>query len=145
MISRTEPENFKKKFDVVSVFIEHNGEVLLLHRQDHKPQGNTWAMVAGKVDEGEELLGAMVREVEEEIGLKTNPADYKYFEGYYVRYPGYDYLYHIYSLSVSEKPELNINQTEHKNHVWITPKEALKLDLIQDEDTCIKWFYKIDD
>ena len=50
MISRTKLENFNKKFDVVSVFIEHDGEILLLHRQDHKPQGNTWAMPAGKVN-----------------------------------------------------------------------------------------------
>lgn len=143
MISRTKLDNFKKKFDVVSVFIEHDGEILLLHRQDYKPQGNTWAMVAGKVDEGEDLLKALVREVEEEIGLKTNLSEYKYFEGYYVRYPGYDYIYHIYHLPVAEKPQLDLNLKEHKNHVWIKPKEALKLNLIQDEDACIKWFYKI--
>ena len=143
MISRTEPDNFKKKFDVVSVFIEHGEEVLLLHRQDHKPQGNTWAMVAGKVDEGEDLLAAMVREVEEEIGLKTNLENYKYFEGYYVRYPGYDYIYHVYHLPFEDRPEINLNTKEHKDHIWIKPEEALKLDLIQDEDTCIKWFYKI--
>ena len=42
--------------DVVSVFIEHNGKILLLHRQDHKPQGNTWAMLAGKVDKSDDSL-----------------------------------------------------------------------------------------
>ena len=39
MISTAEIENFNKKFDVVSVFVEHDGKILLLHRQDHKPQG----------------------------------------------------------------------------------------------------------
>ena len=56
MISRNKIENFNKKFDVVSVFIEHNGKILLLHRQDHKPQGNTWAMLAGKVDKSDDSL-----------------------------------------------------------------------------------------
>lgn len=143
MISKTEPENFKKKFDVVSVFIECAGEILLLHRQDHKPQGNTWAMLAGKVDENEDLLSALIREVEEEIGLKTNPKDYNYFEGYYVRYPGYDYIYHVYHLLFDNKPKIDLNTKEHKNYIWVKPKDALKMDLIQDEDTCIKWFYKI--
>lgn len=143
MISRTEIENFKKKFDVVSVFIDHGPHTLLLHRQDHKPQGGTWAMVAGKVDEGEDLLGALIREVREEIGLATKPEDYSYFEKYYVRYPGYDYLYHVYHLSLAEKPELTLNTQEHKEYRWVTPEEALKLSLIEDEDTCIKWFYKI--
>lgn len=143
MISRTEIDNFNKKFDVVSVFIEHDGEILLLHRQDHKPQGNTWAMPAGKVDAGEDLLNALVREVEEEIGVKTDKNEYKYFEGYFVRYPGYDFLYHIYHLPLKDKPTIDLNLNEHKDMQWIRPEEALKLDLIQDEDVCIKWFYNI--
>ena len=143
MISRTEIDGFTKKFDVVSVFIEHAGEILLLHRQDHKPQGGTWAMVAGKVDEGESLSAAMVREIEEEVGLTFAPEDLKYFEGYYVRYPGYDYTYHVYHLPLSEKPALNLNTQEHKSYTWIKPQDALSLPLIQDEYTCIKWFYNI--
>ncbi|MFH1472822.1 MAG: NUDIX domain-containing protein [bacterium] len=64
MISRTELGGFNKKFDVVSLFIEHEGEILLLHRHDNKPQGNTWSMPAGKVGKDEELLKALVREVD---------------------------------------------------------------------------------
>jgi 8-oxo-dGTP pyrophosphatase MutT (NUDIX family) len=101
-------------------------------------------MVAGKVDQGENLTQALIREVEEEIGLVVRPDDLKYFAGYYVRYPNYDYLYHIYHLSLSEKPVLNVNKDEHKDYRWITPKEALKLDLILDEDSCIKWSYNIE-
>ena len=144
MISRTKLDNFKKKFDVVSVFIEHDGEILLLHRQDHKPQGNTWSMPAGKVDEGEDLLKALVREVKEEIGFKTDSKDYKYIEGYYVRHSGYDFIYHTYHLIIDEKPDLNLNLSEHKDHKWLTPKEALKLSLIEDEDMCIKRFYNLE-
>ena len=143
MISRTKIPDFKKKFDVISVFIEHAGEILLLHRQDHKPQGNTWAMLAGKVKENENLLDALIREAGEEIGIKIPKQDCTYFEGYYVRYPEYDYKYHIFHLSVREKPTLILNTEEHKDYCWIKPEDALKLNLIQDEDTCIKWFYGI--
>jgi len=144
MISREEIENFNKKFDVVSAFIEHNGEILLLHRQDHKPQGNTWSVVAGKVCAGEDLLDALVREVYEEIGLKVSRQDCKYFEGYYVRYLGYDFKYHVYHLLLNEKPIINVNIDENKDHKWMTPNDALKIDLIQDEDSSIKWFYNIE-
>jgi len=144
MISRDEIQNFNKKFDVVSVFMDHNGETLLLHRQDGKPQGNTWAMLAGKVDVGEDLLDALIREVYEEIGLKTNREDYEYFEKYYVRYPEYDYLYHVYHLAAKDRPNINLNLKEHKDIKWIKPKDALNLDLIQDEDVCIKWFYNLE-
>ncbi|MEK7452654.1 MAG: NUDIX hydrolase [Patescibacteria group bacterium] len=143
MVSTTEIENFNKNFDVVSVFIEHNEEILLLHRQDHKPQGNTWANVAGKVNGGENLLDALIREVEEEIGLKIKKENYTYFKKYYVRYPGYDFLYHIYHLLLEERPILNLNLEESKDYKWIKPQDALKLDLIQDEDISIKQFYNI--
>ncbi|MDD5318307.1 MAG: NUDIX domain-containing protein [Candidatus Pacebacteria bacterium] len=143
MISKTEFENFKKKFDVVSVFIENNEEILLLHRQDHKPQGNIWALVAGKVDNDEELADALVREIQEEIGLKFTPEECQYFEKYYVRYPEYDFIYHTFHLPLKERPTLNLNLEEHKDHRWLKPEEALKLDLIPDEDVCIKGFYNI--
>ena len=41
MIFKKKPEDFDKKIDVVGVFVEHEGQFILLHRQDHKPQGNT--------------------------------------------------------------------------------------------------------
>lgn len=143
MISRTPIEGFNKKFDVVSAFIDHKGETLLLHRQENKPQGNKWAMVAGKVDKGEDLVGALIREVDEEIGVKVTKEQCQYFEGYYVRYPDFDFMYHVYHIPLSEKPLLNINLEEHTDHQWIAPKKALKLDLIEDEDSCIKWFYGV--
>lgn len=144
MITKNPIENFNKKFDVVSVFIEHNGETLLVQRQGHKPQGNTWAMVAGKVDEGEELAEALAREVEEEIGLKFAPTDYKYFDNYFVRYPNYDYVYHIFHLNLDERPVIDLNLEEHKDHIWVRPEKALQMELIQDEDFCIKTFFGIE-
>lgn len=144
MISKDKIENFNKKFDVVSVFIEHDGEILLVHRQDHKPQGDTWAVVAGKVDQDEDLVDALIREIEEEIGLKVEKNNCKYFEQYYVRYPEYDFLYHIFHLPLNKKPILELNSDELKNHQWIKPEHALKLNLIQDEDMCIKLFYGIE-
>lgn len=143
MIFYNEPEKFNKKFDVVSVFVEHDGKLLLLLRQDHKPQGNTWGVVAGKVEAGEDELAALVREVEEEIGLKTRDADYKFFQKIYVKYPDFDFVYYMYHLPVLEKPTLNINKEEHKDFTWISPTEALALNLIEDEDACIKSFYDI--
>ncbi len=143
MISRTELDNFNPKFDVVSVFIEHNGEILLLLRQDHKPQGNTWSMPAGKVNKEEDLISALVREVGEETGIKIRSDLYSYNNAYQIRYPDFDYRYHIYHLIVEEKPVVALNTEENKEYIWITPREALELELIPHEDDCIKWFYKI--
>ncbi len=143
MISAEKPIDFKKKFDVVSCFVEHDSKILLLHRLDSKPQGNTWGVPAGKVDPGEDMRRAIQREVSEEAGLSIPAEQFTYFSFFYVRYPEYDFTYHIFQASLPENEVPRINPKEHKDHAWKTPAEALLLDLIPDEDFCIKAFYKI--
>ena len=143
MIYLEQPENFQKKFDVSSLFLEHNGEILLLHRQDHKPQGDTWGVPAGKLDEGEDMITAICRELDEETKIKLKD-EHKvdFLRTLYVRYPNYDFMYHMYICKLDgERPEVKINLGEHKNFIWINPKDALLMNLIEDEDECIKMTY----
>lgn len=62
MLYKEQPKNFTPKFEVVSCFVEYKDEILLLLRQDHKPEGNTYGVPAGKVDAGETINQAMKRE-----------------------------------------------------------------------------------
>ncbi len=143
MIYKEKPQNFDSKFDIVSCFAEHNGEILLLHRQDHKPEGDTWGVPAGKVDEGEEILETMIREIQEETGFQLFSSQLSYFEKVFVKYPEYDFVYHIFYTKLDQRQKVAINRNEHKNFKWISPKKALDMPLIQDLDACIKLFYKI--
>ena len=143
MFSLSKPENFNPKFEVVSCFMENNGEILLLQRQDHKPQGNTWGVPAGKIDTGETPKTAILRELFQETGFSADENKIIYFKSVFVRYPEYDFIYHIFSLKIDERPIIKITDGEHKNFQWLTPTEALKINLIQDEDASIKMFYKI--
>ena len=142
MIYKKRPQNFNPKFDVVSCFVEYNGEILLLHRQDHKPEGNTWGVPAGKVDAGESLLEAMTREIQEETGLVLPSSQLSYFGKVFVKYPDYDFVYHICHTKLDQIQKVAINHTEHKDFRWISPENALNMPLIQDLDACIKLFYE---
>ena len=143
MIYDSEPENFNPEFEVVSCFIEHSGEILLLLRQDHKPEGNTWGVPAGKVNKGEEPLDNILREITEETGLEIASSQISYFCKVYVRYPAYDFVYHIFHSKLEGKKEVKINPDEHKEFRWAHPENALGFPLIQDLDACIRLFYKI--
>lgn len=59
--------------NVVTVFLEHRGKVLLMKRGLHKEIApGAWSSIAGHI-EGEEInnpFGACLREIEEETGLK---------------------------------------------------------------------------
>ena len=142
MIYIERPKSFDPKFGVVSCFVEHKREILLLHRQDHRPEGNTWGVPAGKVDGGEELLEALVREIKEETGFALPPSQISYFREVYVKYPNYDFVYHIYHTMLDPKQKVSINPKEHKDFRWISPENALNMPLIRDLDTCIKLFYE---
>ena len=141
MICGEEPEQFTPRFEVVSCYVERDGMILLLHRNDEKSEGNTWGVPAGKVDPGETPVVAMLREIREETGLVMDPDAVEYLTRVFVRYPDYDFTYHMFRAVVSDDTEVTINPGEHKSFRWVTPTEALAMDLIRDLDACIKMYY----
>ncbi|HAE36372.1 MAG: hypothetical protein UR85_C0001G0033 [Candidatus Nomurabacteria bacterium GW2011_GWF2_35_66] len=143
MIYHKKPENFSPRFEVVSCFLENAGEFLLLHRSAHKPQGNTWGVPAGKKEVDETPKDAIIRETKEETRHKINPVELNYFKELYVRYDNYDFIYHIFSLKLRERPEVILEENGHKDFRWVTPENSLQMNLIQDLDECVRLFYEI--
>lgn len=135
------PNDFDLSRPIVSCHIEHDGKLLLLKRNPNKPQGGTWGAPAGKVDGGEDNLAALEREVLEETGIDLKKQKVDYIATRYVRYPEYDFTYLIYRTVLPKKPEIKLREKEHTDHCWVAPVESLSLDLIQDEDHCIKLIY----
>lgn len=142
MIFQTQPGDFNSKFDVVSCFVENGDKILLLLRQDHKPQGNSWGIPAGKVNTGADLLIEMQRELQEETGLIIPPDKIEFVTKVYTRYPDYDFIFHIYRTKVDAKSEIEINPQEHKDYQWIKPKDVFSLsNQMEDLDNCIDLIY----
>ena len=141
MIYRAKPENFAPRFQIVSCYVEHDGEILMLHRYENKSQGGKWGLPAGKMEEGESEQDAMVREIKEETGLLISTKSLKYFDTLYVNHSGRDFIYHMFSIKLPLRPMVTINDYEHQTYQWISPQNALSLNLIDDLDVCIKLFY----
>lgn len=141
MIYSNTPKEFNPQFEVVSCYVEHDGEILLLHRRDHKSEGNKWGVPAGKIDLGENESQAMIREIQEETGYKIAENNLEYLRKVYVKYPDYDFIYHMFKTQVDHKLEVMLSTNEHKDYKWVSVKEALGLDLVRDLDECIKLYY----
>ena len=118
MIYKEIPKQFNPKFEVVSCFIEHNKEILLLHRQDYKPEGNTWGVPAGKIDKRENPLDAILREILQETGYDIPISQISYYRKVYVKYSDKDFIYHIFHTKLSDKQEVTLNPAEHKDFKW---------------------------
>ncbi len=143
MLYEEEPKGFSPKFEAAGCFIENEGKILLLHRRIDKPHGNTWGLPSGTIENNETPLSAMLRELEEETGIQLESPVISHYQKVFVKYSEYDFLYHIFYIRLDGEGKVRIDSNEHKEFTWIHPKDALKLPLIHDLDTCIRIIYKI--
>ena len=60
--------------DVVAAVIRRGGKVLLASRPADKPPAG-WEFPGGKVEPGETLADAVVRELDEELGVSVRPGE----------------------------------------------------------------------
>lgn len=59
----------------VYLYLEKNGKILLIKRANTGYEDGSYSFVAGHLEKGETLKEALARELEEEIGIKTNIND----------------------------------------------------------------------
>lgn len=140
----TPTPQFKPKIEIAAVFIENDGLILLLHRQKNKSQGNKWGIPGGKVDKGETPLAAAIREIHEETGYDISKQLVENLGTVYIEYNEKDhFVYHMFRTQLKDHPgAVKIDYHEHKGFTWVTPEEALKMDLLQDEDPCFRLIYE---
>lgn len=137
------PCDFNPKVEVVGCFMEYEGKILLLHRQDHKEHGNCWAVPGGKIDKGETPTSGIAREVFEETGFDISQQPITYLTKVYIQGHAVDHIYHMVKCKLEEPPgSVKITFEEHKGFTWVTPQDALNMKLMLDEDTCIKLIYE---
>lgn len=135
--------NFKPKIAVACLYIEHEGRILMLHRKEDTSQGNRWGIPGGKIDKKEPPLQAVIREVKEETGFDFSDYPIEDLGTVYIEYNDKDHFtYHTYRVHFDGDPSaVKINFKEHKGFTWVTPQDALKYELIEDEDACFKLHY----
>jgi len=124
------PKDFQEKAAVSGCFCVYSDTILLLKRHPNSPQGMTWGIPAGKLEQGESPLEAVIRELHEEVGLRVLTQDLQPVGSLYARLPSIDYTFHMFCTHFTEKPLLQINDSEHLDFGWFTFDEATKLPLI---------------
>ncbi len=142
MIYEIKPGNFEKEIDVAGCFIEYDKKILLLHRLEHKTNGDTVGLPAGKMLANETLNQTIIREVKEETGIDISTLPIKFIKSVHIRHEGHDLVFHMFKLALNNLPEVIINPEEHKNFYWLTKEEILERnDLIHDLKQCLTSYY----
>jgi mutator protein MutT len=136
---------FKPCVEVATIYLEYDGQILLLHRQNNKSEGNKWGIPGGKVEKNETPLQAVVREIKEETGIDLSKHSIETLKPVYIEYNDKNhFVYHAFRTQFQGDPSaIKINFDEHKGFTWVTPADALKMDLLKDEDVCIEKDYAL--
>jgi len=120
----TKPK-FKKNHvvtSVVAVIINEAGEILLTKRNIPPFQGE-WVMPGGKIDLGESIVGAIKREVLEEVGLEVEVQDLlNVFEHVTPGEDNYHFII-LYYRCVPVSSEITYNEHEVDEALWVAPPE----------------------
>ncbi len=126
-VFKQKPEDFNIQLETAGCYLVCKGKVLFLHRASDKVQGGTWGVPAGKFEQGETPLEAVVREVLEESGIHvSSPLP---LTTLYVQLPQVNYSFHIFYQELEDYPSVELNG-EHQDYRWVLPSEALELPLI---------------
>ncbi|WP_174508945.1 pyrimidine (deoxy)nucleoside triphosphate diphosphatase [Klebsiella oxytoca] len=114
----------QKKLDVVAAVIEQDGNILLAQRPAHADQPGMWEFAGGKVEPGESQPQALIRELQEELGITAEVECY--IASHQREVSGR--LIHLHAWWVPRFSGLLAARYHQQLH-WCTPQEALTFNL----------------
>jgi mutator protein MutT len=121
--------------DIVNAVLLRHGTVLLAKRSlQRKAYPGLWSFPGGHVEKGETLVEALIRELQEEIGI--TPTDYSVLRS--MADPNTKVCdpvaYHMYAVTAWQGGEPTILDAEHTELRWFGAEAAISLsDLALDE------------
>ncbi len=120
------PANVKIVLVSAVALIDTDGRVLLAKRPDGKDMAGLWEFPGGKVKEGESPEFALMRELEEELGIETRPSCYSpvTFASH-----NYDDFHLLMPLYACRNWKGQVRALEHRALVWVKPTDMHKYDM----------------
>jgi (d)CTP diphosphatase len=108
--------------DVVAAVIQKNGKYLVAQKPFSK--GGDWEFPGGKVEAGESLSQALVREIQEELGVILRPLDVVAVFPVTIKGKSYNIYFMSATLLSSDFKLL-----EHQSYQWVTKEELSGLEM----------------
>ena len=119
--------------DVVAALIWEGDRFLACQRPAHKARGLLWEFVGGKVEPGERLEDALIRECREELDITVAPRDV--FMEVIHEYPDLTVRLTLFNATIAEGTPKAL---EHHDIRWITVREIEGLEFCPADEEILK-------
>ena len=119
--------------DVVAALIWEGDRFLACQRPAHKARGLLWEFVGGKVEPGETLEEALIRECREELDITVAPRDV--FMEVIHEYPDLKVRLTLFNAAIAQGPPKAL---EHHDIRWITVREIDGLEFCPADEEILK-------
>ena len=119
--------------DVVAALIWEGDRFLACQRPAHKARGLLWEFEGGKVEPGESLEDALIRECREELDITVAPRDV--FMEVIHEYPDLTVRLTLFNAAISEGTPKAL---EHHDIRWITVREIDGLEFCPADEEILK-------
>ena len=104
----------------VAVVVVNDRDILIARRPDDKHQGGKWEFPGGKVESGESVTAALVRELDEEVGLSVTDAQMTPLLQIPFVYPDKSVLLDVYWVAASMNDALLAHGAEGQEVRWVS-------------------------
>ncbi|MBC7742230.1 MAG: (deoxy)nucleoside triphosphate pyrophosphohydrolase [Bdellovibrionaceae bacterium] len=125
--------NLKKSqpIEVVALALQRtlDNRYLIARRGPGQSGAGEWEFPGGKVEVGELQTGALVREIDEELGLELTAEKLKLVTDHVHSYPNKTVHIFLWKIVLSDTPTMIL--TEHDDIRWCTPAEMIAVGLSQ--------------
>jgi len=107
----------------VAVAVVNDAEVLIAKRPDDKHQGGLWEFPGGKVEPGETVTAALVRELDEEVALPASESRMSELLQIPFEYPDKKVFLDVYWVAVGINDALLAHGAEGQQVRWVKVHE----------------------
>ena len=134
------PKYFKANLTSVACFIKLNNKILFLKKAPKKWSENLLGIPCGTVKQGEDIFLAMIREIQEEIGLKIGKERLNLLGKLFIIQNDLVHnIHHVFYHQPQNDLEIVLSD-EHIAYKWLTKDELCDYDLIPNQDRVLSLF-----